>query len=134
MTARTISILAALAIGAALSVSAQESFSTGQNVAPAYEGWEKNADGSFNLVFGYFNRNWEEQIDTPVGLANAIDPGGPDRGQPTLFQPRRNLPPRAVRFGEAVEQDHRRIRMIARQCDIQIHARAERDAPELGHG
>jgi hypothetical protein len=90
MTARTIPILAALAIGAALSVSAQESFSTGQNVAPAYEGWEKNPDGSLNLVFGYFNRNWEEQIDTPVGLANAIDPGGPDRGQPTHFQPRRN--------------------------------------------
>ena len=32
--------------------SAQESFSTGQNIAPVYEGWEKNADGSFNLVFG----------------------------------------------------------------------------------
>ena len=48
----------ALAGAAVLSVAAQESFSTGQNSAPAYEGWEKNADGSFNLVFGYFNRNW----------------------------------------------------------------------------
>ena len=90
MTARTISLLAAFAAAAALSVSAQESFSSGQNIAPAYEGWEKNADGSFNLVFGYFNRNWEEQIDAPLGPANAIDPGGPDRGQPTHFQPRRN--------------------------------------------
>src|SRR5512145_1941434 len=79
-----------LAIPAALSTAAQESFSTGQNVAPAYEGWEKNADGSFNLVFGYFNRNWEEQIDVPVGAANTIEPGGPDRGQPTHFLPRRN--------------------------------------------
>lgn len=79
-----------LAIAAALSIAAQESFSTGQNIAPAYEGWEKNADGSFTLVFGYFNRNWEEEIDVPVGAANTIEPGGPDRGQPTHFLPRRN--------------------------------------------
>jgi hypothetical protein len=83
-------MLAACAVATALSLSAQESFSTGQNIAPAYEGWEKNADGSFNMVFGYFNRNWEEQIDAPIGPANTIEPGGPDRGQPTHFQPRRN--------------------------------------------
>src|SRR5437879_10710454 len=35
---------------------------TGQNAVPAYEGWELNPDGSFNLVFGYFNRNWEEEL------------------------------------------------------------------------
>ena len=69
---------------------AQQSFSTGQTVAPAYEGWEQNADGSFNLVFGYMNRNWEEVLDVPVGPGNRIDPGGPDRGQPTRFLPRRN--------------------------------------------
>ena len=62
----------------------------GQNIAPSYEGWEKNADGSFNLVFGYFNRNWEERIDLPVGPDNSIEPGGPDQGQPTHFFPRRN--------------------------------------------
>src|SRR5574342_1214788 len=73
----------ALAVITLLSGSAQESFSTGQNIAPAYEGWEKNADGSFNLVFGYFNRNWDEEIDTPIGAANAFEPGDPDRGQPT---------------------------------------------------
>ena len=71
-------------------IGAQESFSTGQNIAPAYEGWEKNADGSFNLVFGYFNRNWEEEIEAPIGPGNTIEPGGPDRGQPTHFLPRRN--------------------------------------------
>ena len=80
----------ALAVIALLPGSAQESFSTGQNIAPAYEGWEKNSDGSFNLVFGYFNRNWEEEIDAPFGPANTIEPGGPDRGQPTHFLPRRN--------------------------------------------
>ena len=65
--------------------SAQQSFATGQNIAPAYEGWERNPDGSFNLVFGYMNRNWEEEIDVPIGLDNSISPGGPDQGQPTHF-------------------------------------------------
>ena len=68
----------------------QESFSRGQNIAPVYEGWEQNGDGSFNLVFGYFNRNWEEALDVPVGAENTLDPGGPDQGQPTRFLPRRN--------------------------------------------
>jgi hypothetical protein len=63
---------------------------TGQDISPAYEGWEQNADGSFNLVFGYFNRNWEEEIDAPIGPDNNIEPGGPDQGQPTHFLPRRN--------------------------------------------
>jgi hypothetical protein len=62
----------------------------GQNVAVAYEGWEKNPDGSFNLVFGYFNRNWAEQPVVPVGPNNNVEPGGPDQGQPTRFFPRRN--------------------------------------------
>jgi hypothetical protein len=69
---------------------AQESFSSGQNIAPVYEGWEENRDGSFNLVFGYFNRNWEEEPNLPIGPDNALDPGGPDQGQPTHFLPRRN--------------------------------------------
>ena len=64
--------------------------SAGQNIAPAYEGWEQNSDGSFNLVFGYLNRNWEEAITIPVGPDNNIEPGGPDQGQPTHFLPRRN--------------------------------------------
>ena len=36
------------------------------------------------------NRNWEEEIDVPVGPDNNLQPGGPDLGQPTHFQPRRN--------------------------------------------
>ena len=63
---------------------------TGQEVVPAYEGWERNPDGSFNLVLGTMNRNWEEALDIPIGPANQIEPGGPDQGQPTHFLPRRN--------------------------------------------
>jgi hypothetical protein len=36
------------------------------------------------------NRNWEEEIDVPVGPDNNVQPGGPDIGQPTHFLPRRN--------------------------------------------
>ncbi len=70
--------------------SRQERFKTGQTIAPAFEGWEKNADGSFTMIFGYFNRNWEEQTYVPVGPDNTVEPGGPDQGQPTRFFPRRN--------------------------------------------
>ena len=66
------------------------SYSRGQNVSPAFEGWEKNDDGSFNMMFGYMNRNWEEEVDVPIGPDNNISPGVPDQGQPTHFQPRRN--------------------------------------------
>jgi hypothetical protein len=68
----------------------QLSYSRGQNVSPAFEGWEENADGSFNMMFGYMNRNWEEEVDVPLGPDNAISPGVPDQGQPTHFLPRRN--------------------------------------------
>jgi hypothetical protein len=65
-------------------------FNRGQSISPAYEGWERNEDGSFNLVFGYMNRNWEETPDIPVGPENGFSPGPADRGQPTNFLPRRN--------------------------------------------
>jgi hypothetical protein len=68
----------------------QQTFPRGQNIAPAFEGWEENSDGTFNMVFGYFNRNWEEQPDIPIGPDNNIEPGGPDQGQPAHFFPRRN--------------------------------------------
>ena len=83
-------LVAAVSVTAPQEIHAQQSFATGQNIAPAYEGWERNADGSFNLVFGYMNRNWEEVIDVPIGPDNAIEPGGPDQQQPTRFYPRRN--------------------------------------------
>lgn len=65
-------------------------FNRGQSISPAYEGWEQNEDGTFSLVFGYMNRNWEEQPNIPVGPNNSFSPGPADRGQPTHFLPRRN--------------------------------------------
>ena len=89
-------VVVALTFAASTVISAQqptffqEQFKAGQTIAPAFEGWEPNPDGSINMVFGYFNRNWEEQPDFPVGPNNNIEPGGPDQGQPTRFLPRRN--------------------------------------------
>ncbi|MEO8098143.1 MAG: hypothetical protein ABI811_10615 [Acidobacteriota bacterium] len=62
---------------------------SGQSVTPAYEGWFANPDGTFSILFGYFNRNTKQELDIPVGPANRIEPSGPDRGQPTHFLTRR---------------------------------------------
>jgi hypothetical protein len=67
----------------------QTQFSSGQDVVPVYEGWLRNADGTFTFVFGYFNRNWKEEPVIPAGPDNKVEPGEPDRGQPTYFLPRR---------------------------------------------
>ena len=80
---------AVVGIGCAAGAGAQTQFDRGQNVQPVFEGWEENADGSFNLVFGYLNRNYEERPHIPVGPNNQFSPGEPDRGQPTHFYPRR---------------------------------------------
>src|SRR3974390_351572 len=62
---------------------------SGQSVTAAYEGWFKNPDGSFSMLFGYFNRNLKQELDIPVGDSNRIEPGPADQGQPTHFLARR---------------------------------------------
>jgi hypothetical protein len=91
-------VIACLALAAAAVTEAQPpvptyigqtKFTTGQDVVPVYEGWLKNADGSFTFVFGYFNRNFKEEPVIPAGPDNKVEPGDVDRGQPTYFLPRR---------------------------------------------
>jgi len=69
---------------------AQMTFQSSRHIEPAYEGWRQNDDGTFSLIFGYFNENWEEQPNIPIGENNQFSPGDIDRGQPTHFLPRRN--------------------------------------------
>ncbi len=85
-------LIGAVALAAAsVAAGAQSlSYTSGQNVAPGYEGWEEEADGSKYFLFGYMNRNWEEEPDVPVGPENGFSPGAADQGQPTHFLPRRN--------------------------------------------
>lgn len=82
-------IAAALALAAGTAAHGQTPWLRAQNVQPVFEGWERNPDGSFNMVFGYLNRNYEEQPVIPVGANNFLEPGEADRGQPTHFYPRR---------------------------------------------
>lgn len=61
----------------------------GQSITGAFEGWYQNQDSSYTLLVGYFNRNVKQMVDIPVGPNNRIEPGGPDYGQPTYFESRR---------------------------------------------
>ena len=88
--------LLTLLLGASPAVNAQPperynmKFRSGQTVQPVFEGWSRNPDGSFTMHFGYFNRNWVEQVHVPVGADNRFESGSGeiDVGQPTLFYPR----------------------------------------------
>jgi hypothetical protein len=63
---------------------------TGQSVTPYFEGWIRNPDGTFDMVFGYFNRNHAQEFAIQPGADNKIEPGAADQGQPTYFLPRRH--------------------------------------------
>jgi hypothetical protein len=101
-------LFAVLAMAAPGRARAQQSLSptapSGQTVNPVFEGWYRNADGSFSLSFGYFNRNTSEVVAIPVGSDNFIAPGDANQGQPAYFYPRRHWGVFAVRvpadFGE----------------------------------
>jgi hypothetical protein len=84
-------LLPALASGATSERGSQIQYAIGQNVVPVYEGWTRNPDGSATMTFGYMNRNYEEQLDIPVGADNRFEPGEADRGQPTHFHVRRQM-------------------------------------------
>lgn len=65
-------------------------YETGRGASPVYEGYVDNDDGSYTMLFGYMNDNWEEELNVPIGPNNSFSPGAADRGQPTHFLPRRN--------------------------------------------
>tara|TARA_Y100000588_G_scaffold393638_1_gene510437 strand:+ start:873 stop:1844 length:972 start_codon:yes stop_codon:yes gene_type:complete len=90
---------------------AQTMYLEGQRLFPAFDGWEQQDDGSVLLWFGYYNENWQQEFDLPVGPDNyfsivevgadpsleadeafepAYSPQMAEQGQPTHFFPRRN--------------------------------------------
>ena len=77
-----------IALGAQTEFANNLKFDSGQDIQPVFEGWFRLPDGTFDLYFGYLNRNWVQQLQVPVGPSNHIQPGGPDRGQPTFFYTR----------------------------------------------
>jgi hypothetical protein len=65
-------------------------FNAGQAVVPSFDGWLRNPDGTFTMVFGYMNRNYKEEPAIPAGPDNKVEPGPVDQGQATYFLPRRH--------------------------------------------
>lgn len=63
---------------------------SGQTVTPVFEGWYRNSDGTYSILFGYYNRNAEEVLEIPMGQSNMMEPAHLDGWQPTQFQPRRH--------------------------------------------
>jgi hypothetical protein len=91
--AQRTSLIVAATLAAAVSTLAQTqplpldpARERGVSVTPAFEGWYQNADGTYSLLVGYFNRNKAETLDIPVGPNNKVEPGPIDQGQPTHFQ------------------------------------------------
>ncbi|MFN7981369.1 MAG: hypothetical protein U0Q11_05885 [Vicinamibacterales bacterium] len=82
--------LLALLVAGSAGAQTRFSYSSGQQLEPAYEGWMQNQDGSYTLYFGYQNTTWQQEFDIPVGPENSFSPGPADMGQPTHFYPRRN--------------------------------------------
>ncbi len=76
----------------------------GELVAPVFEGWFRDETGTLMLSFGYLNRNFEQELDLPIGPDNKIEPGPADQGQPTHFVPRRQWGAFAVPVSKQVEQ------------------------------
>ena len=95
LSATVLSVALGVVLGGAAHAGAQADpqnfmFNSGQTIQPFFDGWSRNDDGSFEMHFGYLNRNYVEELHVPVGAANRMTPGEADRGQPTYFYPRQN--------------------------------------------
>lgn len=60
--------------------------SAGNRVAPFFDGWYANPDGTVTFSFGYSNLN-PGQVEIPLGPDNFIEPKMYDGRQPTSFSP-----------------------------------------------
>jgi hypothetical protein len=98
----------------------QTKFNAGQDVVPTFDGWLRNSDGSFTMVFGYMNRNYKEELVIPAGADNKVEPGtAVDQGQPTYFLPRRH----AWVFQAKVPKDWGQQELV---WTITVHGRTEK--------
>lgn len=58
---------------------------SGEAVAPMFNGWIRNDDGSITMIFGFANQNRDQVLDIPIGPDNHIEPARFDGAQPTHF-------------------------------------------------
>ena len=59
----------------------------GLRIAPFFDGWYQNPDGTITYSFGYSNLNRDEVVEIPLGPDNFIVPKEYDGRQPTSFPP-----------------------------------------------
>jgi hypothetical protein len=59
----------------------------GEGVAPFFDGFYINDDGTHTYSFGFMNRNRDEIIEIPIGPNNFLIPAELDGMQPTYFPP-----------------------------------------------
>lgn len=59
--------------------------SQGNFVAPFFDGFVENEDGTYTFSFGFMNRNEADLIEIPIGPDNYIEPAQFNGGQPTSF-------------------------------------------------
>ncbi len=58
---------------------------SGNFVAPFFDGWYENEDGTYTLSFGFMNRNEADLVEIQLGPDNFIEPAEFDGGQPASF-------------------------------------------------
>lgn len=107
-----VKVCAAVAVAGGVLVSARQLPSEpprqfGASITGAFEGWFDDPDGTHNFLVGYLNRNMSLAMDVPIGPNNRIEPGGPDMGQPTHFEPGRKTGMFLVRVPKSFGKDER---------------------------
>ena len=60
-------------------------FNSGQTIQPFFEGWVRNADGTFEMHFGYLNRNYVEELHVPIGEGQSDVAGWRGPGAADVF-------------------------------------------------
>lgn len=60
---------------------------SGDIVAPFFDGFYRNPDGTFTFSFGFMNRNTQQIVEIPIGENNFITPAQFNGMQPTYFPP-----------------------------------------------
>ena len=58
---------------------------SGESVAPMFNGWVDNGDGTATMIFGFANLNRDSVLDIPLGPDNQLEPAELNGAQPTHF-------------------------------------------------
>lgn len=110
----------------------------GEPVAPFFEGWYANSDGTFTFSFGYFNLNLEEVLEIPIGPDNFVEPSEFDGGQPTHFpvDPRRDRGVFTVTVPASYRDGSQRVVWTIRANGVEysVPARVGIEALQLDYG